>query len=510
MYTVNHGVCSITQDADVILNARKKILLAASAMILATASVFPTISEANRFSPEAIEARMQAEATNESANSRFSASAIEERMAQMASGEVEEGIPAVDMPSYEDIKRAVSMARSGVEIDESHSDLDRSLRASVEEVEEAVGINIVGTMRNYTGFERQPAVTASKSEFIEIPPDQLSAEMLHVSGDFYQYAAQVNLDRDVVAAVSHIAGWEVNLKALPDDTQFYVAYDDAIKQRNALEMIHSLTIVSNDNVLFSATKYADMNGKSGYYNPLGMPIREAVLDVAPVEGFHAGGVRMSSNFGPRVHPVTGRQSNHNGIDFAAPTGTPITAAGDGVVTMRGGSPTAGNFVVIEHDNNAVTVYMHMHRFEQGLSQGSRVSQGDVIGQVGSTGRSTGPHLHFEYRLPVGKNNQGDMLYAATDPIQATPNDAFMDFAKTNQFVQRQQELSVALNMPDDLRLALNPLPDRNSGSIATRTVQNWCDDSKLRDQSVVSCTPKEDLGDDLSAPRKVSNSPSLG
>jgi murein DD-endopeptidase MepM/ murein hydrolase activator NlpD len=107
------------------------------------------------------------------------------------------------------------------------------------------------------------------------------------------------------------------------------------------------------------------------------------------------GARLSSGFGMRRHPILGYSRMHRGTDFAAPTGTPIFAAGEGTVVRAGPFSSFGNYVRIRHANGYETAYAHMSRFARGVRAGTRVRQGQVIGYVGTTGRSTGPHLHYE-------------------------------------------------------------------------------------------------------------------
>ena len=107
------------------------------------------------------------------------------------------------------------------------------------------------------------------------------------------------------------------------------------------------------------------------------------------------GARLSSGYGMRTHPVLGYSKMHKGIDFAAPTGTPIYAAGDGVIEKAGPFSSYGNYVRIRHNKEFDTAYAHMSKIAKGMKPGTRVKQGDIIGYVGSTGRSTGPHLHYE-------------------------------------------------------------------------------------------------------------------
>lgn len=104
---------------------------------------------------------------------------------------------------------------------------------------------------------------------------------------------------------------------------------------------------------------------------------------------------LTSMFGFRKNPVTGKVKPHRGVDFGVPTGTPVLAASDGILSFRGERGAYGNLVKIRHSNDIVTAYAHLSRFENGVGAGTYVGKGDVIGYVGSTGRSTGPHLHYE-------------------------------------------------------------------------------------------------------------------
>jgi murein DD-endopeptidase MepM/ murein hydrolase activator NlpD len=143
-----------------------------------------------------------------------------------------------------------------------------------------------------------------------------------------------------------------------------------------------------------AVWFESADGKlRGYYTPEGKGMRKAFLR-APLDF-----TRISSRFNPnRRHPITGRVRAHKGIDYAAPTGTPIYAAGDGRIDFAGRKGGYGNAVVIDHGRGITTLYGHMSRFGKSARNGRSVRQGEVIGYVGSTGASTGPHLHYEYRI----------------------------------------------------------------------------------------------------------------
>lgn len=164
-------------------------------------------------------------------------------------------------------------------------------------------------------------------------------------------------------------------------------------------------------------RFTPGDGRADYFNPKGESIRKALLRT-PIDG-----ARISSGFGLRKHPILGYSRMHKGTDFAAPTGTPIFAAGDGVITRIGRNGGYGNYIRIRHNSEFSTAYAHTSRFAKGLRKGSRVEQGQVIAYVGTTGRSTGPHLHYEVlkngkqtnplsiKLPTGQTLEGQDLQA---------------------------------------------------------------------------------------------------
>jgi murein DD-endopeptidase MepM/ murein hydrolase activator NlpD len=179
----------------------------------------------------------------------------------------------------------------------------------------------------------------------------------------------------------------------------------------------------NNGHTFRAVRYTFADGHSEYFTPDGNSLKKAFLR-APVEFS-----RISSGFGMRWHPVLNRMRAHKGIDYAAPTGTPIRAAGDGRISFRGIRGGYGNLITIDHAGGVQTVYGHMSRFAKGISPGSRVRQGEVIGYVGSSGLATGPHLHYEYRVHGVFRNPASIKTAVATPISADLKADFL--AKTS-------------------------------------------------------------------------------
>ena len=162
-------------------------------------------------------------------------------------------------------------------------------------------------------------------------------------------------------------------------------------------------------------KFLTNEGFIDYFNREGKNVKKSILKT-PLDG-----AKISSNFGMRKHPISGFNKMHKGIDFAAPIGTPIYAGGNGIVEYVGTNGGYGKYIRIRHNNEYKTAYAHLNSYKKGISKGVRVNQGEVIGYVGNTGRSTGPHLHYEIiyqnkqinpltlKLPSGKILKGEEL-----------------------------------------------------------------------------------------------------
>ncbi len=151
-------------------------------------------------------------------------------------------------------------------------------------------------------------------------------------------------------------------------------------------------------------KFITDDGYVDYFNREGKNVKKSILKT-PLDG-----ARISSNFGMRKHPISGFNKMHKGVDFAAPTGTPIYAGGNGIVEYVGRNGGYGKYIRIRHNNGYKTAYAHLSNYKKGISKGVRVNQGEVIGYVGSTGNSTGPHLHpLKLKLPSGKILEGKEL-----------------------------------------------------------------------------------------------------
>ncbi len=168
---------------------------------------------------------------------------------------------------------------------------------------------------------------------------------------------------------------------------------------------------TNQNVPFEAFGFRDAEGFPHYYNAKGESVKRAFLK-APLSF-----TRISSTFSPkRLHPILNVWRAHPGVDYAAPTGTPVKAVGGGTVTFKGSGKGAGNYIAIRHNNQYETMYLHLSRFAKGLEKGKKVAQGEVIGFVGSTGYATGPHLDFRMKKDGVYINPLTIASPRTDPV----------------------------------------------------------------------------------------------
>ncbi|MGB4101887.1 MAG: peptidoglycan DD-metalloendopeptidase family protein [Alphaproteobacteria bacterium] len=257
-----------------------------------------------------------------------------------------------------------------------------------------------------------------KAEKILTPPTrQRFAVTGTINTTLYDAGAAHGVPRNVMAAMIRAFSHEIDFQRdLHPGDKFRVFYDQP-RTRNGqpageATIIYAALETSAVSKAVYRVLYSD--GTAEYFNDRGESIRRGLMRT-PIDG-----ARTSSTYGMRRHPILGYSMMHKGVDFAAPTGTPVYAAGDGVVQEIGYKSGFGRFVLVKHNGNLSTAYAHMSRFARGVALGSQVQQGDVIAYVGMSGRATGPHLHFEVRLdgrqvnPLSVNmRQGRVLSGAT-------------------------------------------------------------------------------------------------
>ena len=212
-----------------------------------------------------------------------------------------------------------------------------------------------------------------------------------ITQSLYRSAIQKKIPANVIVEFARIYGFQIDFQRdIRRNDTYQIVYevfeDDNKKIFNTGNIIFADLNLSNQS---NAFYYFNDNGEEGHFDINGKSVKKALMKT-PING-----ARLSSPYGMRKHPIDGYNKMHRGTDFAAPEGTPIMASGDGIVTKASWCGGGGNCVKIRHNSSYSTVYAHMSKFAANIKKGKRVKQGQTIGYVGSTGKSTGPHLHYE-------------------------------------------------------------------------------------------------------------------
>jgi murein DD-endopeptidase MepM/ murein hydrolase activator NlpD len=309
---------------------------------------------------------------------------------------------------------------------------------------------VKGAQTSFRGLEFAPSIrkTVGISRTWDnrfeayVSKSKLTHEQTRASGvinaSLYQDAVNVGVPPQVIVEMIRALSFDVDFQRdIHPKDRFDLLYD-RIKDTDG-------KVVGSGDVIFASLtlqkkplaiyRFRMGDGGFDYFNAKGESTRKTLMRT-PIDG-----ARLSSRFGRRRHPILGYTKVHKGIDFAAPRGTPIMAAGRGVIVEARRNGGYGRYIRIRHNTTYSTAYAHLHRFARGIRRGKRVSQGQIIGYVGSTGRSTGPHLHYEVhrnnrqvnplsvKLPTGKTLHGNerrRFLAARDQI----DDAFKALAPT--------------------------------------------------------------------------------
>ena len=254
-------------------------------------------------------------------------------------------------------------------------------------------------------------IELTKNSFIE-------SKEYTISESLFSDGIKNGVSSDILVKIISLFSFDLDFQRdIRVDTVVSISYEfDEIVETGRLEYndIKYASIIIDGKQL-EYFKFITDDGYVDYFNREGKNVKKSILKT-PLDG-----ARISSNFGMRKHPISGFNKMHKGVDFAAPTGTPIYAGGNGIVEYVGRNGGYGKYIRIRHNNGYKTAYAHLSNYKKGISKGVRVNQGEVIGYVGSTGNSTGPHLHYEIiyqnkhinplklKLPSGKILKGKEL-----------------------------------------------------------------------------------------------------
>jgi murein DD-endopeptidase MepM/ murein hydrolase activator NlpD len=254
-------------------------------------------------------------------------------------------------------------------------------------------------------------------------PIETRKRMAHgvIDSSLYESAADAGLSDKLIMNIAGIFAWDVDFVLdIRRGDNYYVQWEE-IWQDGEYVTDGEVVVAefNNDGRSHQAIRFIDSAGRTDYFTPEGNSVRKAFLR-SPVD------FRVSSSFNPnRLHPVLKTRRPHRGVDYAAPRGTPIKAAGDGKVIFRGVKSGYGNVVILQHGGNITTLYAHMSKFASSVRSGSRVRQGQTVGYVGATGLVTGAHLHYEYRLNGVHRNPRTVKLPQADPIAAKYREQFL-------------------------------------------------------------------------------------
>jgi murein DD-endopeptidase MepM/ murein hydrolase activator NlpD len=243
----------------------------------------------------------------------------------------------------------------------------------------------------------------------------------------YRTAKQSGIENSVVAQFARLYGFEVDfqrdLKKNDKIKIFYERYldDDGVSQRTGNIIYSEISNVEKNIILY---RYEYPNGAIAYFTPEGKSIEKSLMRT-PING-----AKLSSRYGFRIHPIIGYNQMHQGTDFAAPIGTPVMASGAGTVEYSGWKGGYGKFISIRHSPVYQTNYAHLQDYAKGMRRGTKVQQGQVIGYLGSTGSSTGPHLHYEVVVNGRKENSQTLKLPSAAPLEGN-NKNFFEIQKRN-------------------------------------------------------------------------------
>lgn len=234
-----------------------------------------------------------------------------------------------------------------------------------------------------------------------------------ITQSLYADAQRAGLSGKIVTQVADVFKYDIDFSDdLRAGDQFQVVYEQTFLEGKPYRQgqIQAASFI-NRGEKFSAFRY-NANGREEYFDGSGRPLKKVLLRI-PIEF-----ARLSSTFGMRKHPVLGRMRAHKGVDYAARTGTPIMAAGDGRVELAGWKSGYGKTVIINHGQGRSTLYGHMSSLGK-IKRGQSVSQGSIIGRVGSTGLATGPHLHYEFRIGGKQVNPLKVTMPKPEPLRGS-------------------------------------------------------------------------------------------
>ncbi|MGB4075591.1 peptidoglycan DD-metalloendopeptidase family protein [Pseudomonas sp.] len=247
-----------------------------------------------------------------------------------------------------------------------------------------------------------------------------------INSSLFLSAKRAGLSHNLTMDLANVFGYDIDFAMdIREGDEFELIYEEKVVNGKQVGTGNILSArFTNRGKTYTAVRYTNKQGNSSYYNAKGESMRKAFIRT-PVDF-----ARISSRFSTgRRHPVLNKIRAHKGVDYAAPRGTPIKAAGDGRITLAGRHGGYGNAVIIQHGQRYRTLYAHMNGFAKGVRSGTSVKQGQIIGYIGTTGLSTGPHLHYEFQVNGVHVDPLSQKLPMSDPIAGSEKARFMQLSK---------------------------------------------------------------------------------
>ena len=347
-------------------------------------------------------------------------------------------------PKYNKVKHKIKSGETFDKILENYSINKSEINKIKKSLKKKVNLNKLNTKQiiqfsldktNNKIVEFTYQVSNTKKIFLKrsIEEDNFNEEILSIQLDkniiykeniivqsLYKAASDQKIPANIIIDFAGIYGFQVDFQRdIRKQDKFQIMYEIFLNEKKEIietgEILYAnLKLSGQDNDLY----YFDNKDNEGHYDKNGKSVKKALMKT-PING-----ARLSSPFGVRKHPIDGYNKMHRGTDFAAPMGTPIMASGDGVVKKAGWCGGGGNCIKIKHNSTYQTVYAHMSKFARGIKPGVRVKQGQTIGYVGSTGKSTGPHLHYEVIVNGKKVNSQKLKLPSGKVLKGTERKSF--------------------------------------------------------------------------------------
>ncbi|PJE44993.1 MAG: peptidase M23 [Pseudomonas sp.] len=264
-----------------------------------------------------------------------------------------------------------------------------------------------------------------------------------INSSLFLSAKRAGLSHSLTMDLANVFGYDIDFAMdIREGDEFELIYEKKVVNGKQVGTGNILSArFTNRGKTYTAVRYTNKQGNSSYYNANGESMRKAFIRT-PVDF-----ARISSRFSTgRRHPVLNKIRAHKGVDYAAPRGTPIKAAGDGRITLAGRHGGYGNAVIIQHGQRYRTLYAHMNGFAKGIRSGTNVKQGQIIGYIGTTGLSTGPHLHYEFQVNGVHVDPLSQKLPMADPIASSEKARFMQLSKPLMAqMDKEKSTMLALN-----------------------------------------------------------------